>query len=136
MISDTAARILVVEDSDEDYDTTEDAAARQQVPYALVRVLTAEEGRAALMTGQRFRLVILDNSLPGDRGDAFLSALRRHPMHCRVPVVAFTASGRQPERDALHAAGVNAFHVKTVSYEDNLWTLEMIFNYWLRAVAD
>ena len=43
---------------------------------------------------------------------------------------------RQPERDALHAAGVNAFHVKSVNYEDNLWTLEMIFNYWLRAVAD
>jgi len=31
---------------------------------------------------------------------------------------------------------VNAFHVKRVSYEDNLWTLEMIFNYWLRAVAE
>ena len=135
MMPDTAARILVVEDSDEDYGTTEDAAARQQVPYALVRVLTAEEGRAALMTGQRFRLVILDNSLPGDQGDVFLCALRSHPMHCRVPVVAFTASGRQPERDALHAAGVNAFHVKSVSYEDNLWTLEMIFTYWLRAVA-
>jgi len=128
--------VLIVEDSDEDFATAADAAARLQVPYPLVRVLTADDGRAALMTGQTFRLVILDNSLPGDQGDVFLSALRSHPMHCRVPVVAFTASGRQPERDALHAAGVNAFHVKSVSYEDNLWTLEMIFNYWLRAVAD
>ena len=132
----TTAGVLVVEDSDEDFDTAADAAARLQLPYPLVRVPTAEDGLAALLSGQSFCLVILDNSLPGDRGDAFLSALRRHPMHCRVPVVAFTASGRQPERDALHAAGVNAFHVKSVSYEDNLWTLEMIFNYWLRAVAD
>jgi len=112
------------------------AAARLHVPYALVRVLTAEDGRAALMTDQRFRLVILDNSLPGDQGDVFMSALRSHPLHRRVPVVAFTASGRQPERDVLRAAGVNAFHVKSVSYEDNLWMLEMIFNYWLKAVAD
>ena len=132
----TPAAVLVVEDSDEDFATTADAAARLQMPYPLVRVLTADDGRAALTTGQQFRLVILDNSLPGDQGDAFLSALRRHPLHCRVPVVAFTASGRQPERDALHAAGVNAFHVKSVNYEDNLWTLEMIFNYWLRAVAE
>jgi CheY-like chemotaxis protein len=132
----TPAAVLVVEDSDEDFATTADAAARLQVPYPLVRVLTADDGCAALMTGQRFRLVILDNSLPGDQGDVFLSALRSHPMHRRVPVVAFTASGRQPDRDVLHAAGVNAFHVKSVSYEDNLWTLEMIFNYWLRAVAD
>jgi CheY-like chemotaxis protein len=131
-----APGILVVEDSDEDFDTTADAAARQQLPYALVRVLTADEAGAALMTGQQFRLVILDNSLPGDQGDVFLRALRSHPVHCRVPVVAFTASGRQPERDVLYAAGVNAFHVKSVSYEDNLWTLEMIFSYWLRAVAD
>ena len=130
------ASVLVVEDSDEDFDTVADAAARLQVPYALVRVLSVDDGLAALLSGQPFRLVILDNSLPGDRGDMFLSALRRHPLHCRVPVVAFTASGRQPERDALHAAGVNAFHVKSVNYEDNLWTLEMIFNYWLRAVAD
>ena len=130
------ASVLVVEDSDEDFDTVADAAARLQVPYALVRVLSVDDGLAALLSGQPFRLVILDNSLPGDRGDVFLSALRRHPLHCRVPVVAFTASGRQPDRDVLHAAGVNAFHVKSVSYEDNLWTLEMIFNYWLRAVAD
>jgi len=130
------AGVLVVEDSDEDFATAADAAARLQVPYPLIRVLTADDGRAALTTGQRFRLVILDNSLPGDQGDVFLSALRKHPMHCRVPVVAFTASGRQPDRDVLHVAGVNAFHVKSVSYEDNLWTLEMIFNYWLRAVAD
>jgi len=130
------ASVLVVEDSDEDFDTVADAAARLQVPYALVRVLSVDDGLAALLSGQPFRLVILDNSLPGDRGDVFLSALRRHPLHCRVPVVAFTASGRQPERDALHAAGVNAFHVKSVNYEDNLWTLEMIFNYWLRAVAE
>jgi len=130
------AGVLVVEDSDEDFNTAADAAARLHVPYALVRVLTADDGLAALQSGQPFRLVILDNSLPGDQGDEFLSALRSHPTHCRVPVVAFTASGRQPERDSLHAAGVNAFHVKTVSYEDNLWTLEMIFNYWLRAVAD
>ena len=130
------ASVLVVEDSDEDFDTVADAAARLQVPYALVRVLSVDDGLAALLSGQPFRLVILDNSLPGDQGDAFLSALRRHPMHCRVPVVAFTASGRETERNALHAAGVNAFHVKTVSYEDNLSTLEMIFNYWLRAVAD
>jgi len=132
----TTAGVLVVEDSDEDFATATDAAARLQVPYPLVRVLTADDARAALTTGQRFRLVILDNSLPDDQGDVFLTALRSHPMHCRIPVVAFTASGRQPERDALHAAGVNAFHVKSVSYEDNLWTLEMIFNYWLRAVAD
>ena len=136
MTAGTTTGVLVVEDSDEDFNTAADAAARLHLPYALVRVLTADDGLAALQSGQPFRLVILDNSLPGDQGDVFLSALRSHPTHCRVPVVAFTASGRQPERDALHAAGVNAFHVKSVNYEDNLWTLEMIFNYWLRAVAE
>jgi len=68
------ASVLVVEDSDEDFDTVADAAARLQVPYALVRVLSVDDGLAALLSGQPFRLVILDNSLPGDRGDVFLSA--------------------------------------------------------------
>ena len=84
----TTAGVLVVEDSDEDFDTAADAAARLQLPYPLVRVPTAEDGLAALLSGQSFRLVILDNSLPGDQGDTLLSALRSHPMHCRVPVVA------------------------------------------------
>jgi len=132
----TTASILVVEDSDEDFDTTADAAAQLPVPCALVRVLTIDDALAALKTGQQFRLVILDNSLPCDEGHVFLRALRRHPVHWRTPVVAFTASGRQPERDVLYAAGVNSFHVKSVSYEENLWTLETILTYWLRAVAD
>jgi len=136
MSLDTADGVLVVEDSDEDFGTVADAAAQQQVTHRLIRATTADDACAALTTGQRFRLVILDSSLPGNHGDVFLRALRSHPTHHRVPVVAFTASGRQPERDVMHDAGVNAFHVKSVSYDDNLWILGMILTYWLRAVAD
>ena len=46
------ASVLVVEDSDEDFDTVADAAARLQVPYALVRVLSVDDGLAALLSGQ------------------------------------------------------------------------------------
>jgi hypothetical protein len=47
----------------------------------------------------------------------------------------FTTSVNPRDRDAFHAAGANAYHVKTVRYDACLLTLETIFDDWLRRVA-
>ena len=79
-----------------------------------MRAETAEAGRA-LLAGQvanPFAFVLLDCSLPGEGGLAFLQALRSSPTTALLPAVVFTASINPRDRDAFYAAGANAYHVK------------------------
>ncbi len=132
-----ARPILVVEDSDDDFDTVLEAARLAQVRNRIMRADTAEAGRA-LLAGQvanPFAFVLLDCSLPGEGGLAFLQALRSSPTTALLPAVVFTASINPRDRDAFYAAGANAYHVKKVAFADCLAALESIFRYWLSSAV-
>lgn len=128
-----ARPILVVEDSDDDFDTVLEAARLAQVRNRILRADTAESGRAMLagQVANPFAFVLLDCSLPGEGGLAFLQAMRSSPATALLPAVVFTASINPRDRDAFYAAGANAYHVKKVGFDDCLATLDAIFRYWL-----
>jgi two-component system, chemotaxis family, chemotaxis protein CheY len=125
--------ILVVEDSDDDFDTVVEAARRGQVRNRLVQARSADEARVVLAAhaANPFAFVLLDCSLPGEDGLSLLQELRAGPTNALLPVVVFTASVNPRDRDAFYAAGANAYHVKKVGFEDCLATLQQIFRYWL-----
>jgi len=125
--------ILVVDDSDDDFDTVAQAAQRAGIRNQLVHARDAEQARAALAATPppAFAFMLLDCSLPGDDGLSLLKQLRQHPLHGCLPVVVLTASINPRDRNAFYAAGANAYHVKTVSFSDSLATLRHVFDYWL-----
>lgn len=125
--------ILVVEDSDEDFDTVVVAARRGQVRNRLVQARSADEARGFLAAHavNPFAFVLLDCSLPGEDGLSLLHDLRGGATNALLPVVVFTASVNPRDRDAFYAAGANAYHVKKVGFEDCLTSLQQIFRYWL-----
>ena len=127
--------VLVLEDSDDDFGMVVEAAVQSGIVHELVQAVTVDEARNALAGPYRFDLVLLDNSLPGNHGVDFLRELRSNSNYGFVPVVAFTATARMSDRHELDMAGINAVHVKSVRYEQNLWTLNLIFTYWLKAAA-
>ncbi len=128
-----ARSILIVEDSDEDFDTVLEAARMAHVRNRLVRAESAEAARAVLAAERAspFAFVLLDYSLPGEGGLEFLQALRSNPATALLPAVVFTTSINPRDRDAFYAAGANAYHVKNVDFNECLKTLESIFRYWL-----
>ena len=128
-----ARPILVVEDCDDDFDTVLVAARLAQVRNRIMRADTAEAARALLaeQLADPFAFVLLDCSLPGEGGLAFLQALRASPATALLPAVVFTTSINPRDRDAFYAAGANAYHVKKISFDDCLATLDGIFRYWL-----
>jgi len=132
-----ARRILVLEDSDDDFDTVLEAARLAQVRNRLVRAESAEAARAllAVESANPFAFVLLDYSLPGEGGLAFLQALRSSPATALLPAVVFTTSINPRDRDAFYAAGANAYHVKNVGYKECLTTLVSIFRYWLSSTV-
>jgi two-component system, chemotaxis family, chemotaxis protein CheY len=128
------SRILSVEDSDDDFDTIV-LAARRACPNATVlRAADGDEALARLRSEDvsTLDLVLLDNNLPGAMsGLDVLTELRSNPQTRHLRTVMFTTSNNPRECLACHRAGANAYHVKSVRFDECVRTLETLFQYWV-----
>jgi signal transduction histidine kinase len=87
-----AAKILIIDDSEDDRLLYRRCLKKAAVSYTVVETATGEEGLASLDHGQ-FACVLLDYSLPGRNGLEILKRIRtRHPF---VPVVMLTGQGNE-----------------------------------------
>lgn len=130
----TAAQILLVEDSDEDFDTVLEAARRSEHRPHIVRAVDGENALERLHKDHpsAYRLVILDHNLPGAlSGFDVLVAMRASTVLELLPTVMFTTSNSERDCQACYRAGANAYHVKSVGFNDCLRMLGTIFDYWL-----
>ena len=136
LLRDYGHQVLVVEDCDEDFDTVMEAARLGGVRHQLVRAASVDEARACLAAAEpgAFAFMLLDCSLPGEDGLALLQEARRDARHASLPVVVLTTSISPRDRNAFYAAGANAYHGKSVRYDESLDTLQHLFSYWLRQV--
>ena len=125
--------VLVVEDSDDDFETVVIAAARAKVGNPLVRAADADAARRLLSadTAGSFAFMLLDHNLPGPDGLALLDQIRCDGSLAGLPVVVFSTSVNPRDRALFFAAGASAFHVKSVQYTDCLDTIQSIFGHWL-----
>ena len=133
--------LLVVEDSDEDFDTLREAVQRAGLPHELRRATTGD-GCLELLRGEadgsapiRPALVLMDLSTPGTDGRDALAAIKADPALRDVPVVVVTTSANPKDLAFCYQAGVNAYHVKPVRYGDHLQVLIDVLSYWLGRVA-
>lgn len=102
-------RILVVEDSESDFDLLSLRLAHQGFPVELERVENEREMRAAL-TGQRWDLVISDHKLPRFSLAGALRVLQEHDPEIPLIVVS-GAIGEEAAVDAM-LAGADDFIMK------------------------
>ena len=129
--------VLVVDDSVEDFETVCEAARRAQLTVPILNAVNTDAALDLLADTvlDDFSFMLLDFNLPGVDGLTFLRVLRAHPVYARLPVVVFTASVNPRDRAAFLAAGADAFHVKTVRFDECLHTLAGIFHCWLTPTA-
>ena len=132
--------VLVVEDSDDDFETVQDAARRAGLAHPLRRALTGDDCLLQLRAGGPRpgalpALVLMDLNTPcGDGRDALLR-MRQDAALRAVPVVVLSTSGNPRDVACCYETGANAFHVKPVQHAEHLRVLADIFAYWLgRAV--
>jgi CheY-like chemotaxis protein len=135
--------ILVVEDSDEDFATVEDAAQRDGIRHPIVRARSGTECLRLLWpwsASQPSRnalplLVLLDLNTPGDDGREVLRQVRSDDKLGTLPVVVLSASANLFDLQFCYAHGANAYHVKPVDHAMHLKVMQGIFAYWLGSVV-
>jgi len=132
--------ILVLEDSDEDFATVQDAARLAGLPHPIVRASAGGECLRLLRSELQGRaaaplLALLDLNTPGDDGREALRAIRRDAAFKALPLVVLSASANPRDLQFCYAAGANACHVKPVEHALHLQLLQQIFAYWLGSVT-
>lgn len=127
-------RLLVVEDSDDDFDAVAIAVESSPIPSTLVRATDAEIAMSTLLAegAHAFDLILLDNNLPGMSGQEMVQLMRSEPRLAHIPTVVLTTSANPRECIACYRAGANAYHVKTLAFSEWRQILGQILEYWLR----
>ncbi len=131
--------VLVVEDSDEDFDTFRDAAQQAGLSHVVHRAMNGD-GCLGLLRGDegpaiRPALVLMDLNTYGTDGRETLAAIKGDPLLCELPVVVVTTSSNPKDLAFCYRAGANAYHVKPVRYGDHLQVLLEVLTYWLERVV-
>ncbi len=127
--------ILVVEDSDDDFETVEHAIRAAGLQNPLHRATSGGMGlellRGQVGTPLRPAFVLLDLNTPGVDGREALREIRADARLRSLPVVVLTTSANPRDIDDCYRAGANAFHVKPVAHGDHLQVVQAVFTYWL-----
>jgi len=104
--------ILLVEDNDKNRKLVRDVLTVKG--YRLLEAETGEDG-VRLALEHHPALILMDIQLPGINGIEALRQIRADASTAAIPVVAVTASAMTHDRQAIMAAGFDAYQSKPIS---------------------
>ncbi len=135
--------ILLVEDSPEDYETTERAFRRSGLKNPIYRCADGDEaldflyrrGRYAdLQKAPRPGVILLDLNLPGTDGREVLNEIKTDPDLKQIPVIVLTTSKDDRDIEVCYRCGANSYIQKPVDLEGFMKAIERLNDYWFEVV--
>ena len=123
--------LLVVEDSDEDFESLRWAFRKLEIDREMVRVHDAEAAVAYLRGGNpRPFLVLLDLNLTVADGRDVLSSVKGDAGLRSIPVVIWTTSSNPGDVRACYQEGANTYLRKPFDAQELLDTVRTLEHYW------
>ena len=132
--------LLVIEDSDEDFEALKRMMQCTSIPHRLERCSDGDDALDYLYhTGKyenkhlapRPSLIVLDLNLPGTDGREILKQLKQDNNLRSIPVVVFSTSSNPKDIVACYEYGVNSYILKPIDVEKLKTTIEVLSYYWL-----
>lgn len=135
--------ILLVEDSPEDFETTERAFRKSGLRNPIYRCSDGEEALDFLFRRGEFAdpeksprpgVILLDLNLPGTDGREVLAEIKAAPQLKQIPVVVLTTSSDTRDVDACYRAGASSYIQKPVDLDGFMRAIERLNDYWFEVV--
>ncbi len=134
--------VLIVEDSDDDFEATMRALDLNQAGGVVVtrsrsggeawELLLAQNSRTGGPVDQKFQFVILDLNMPGLDGRGLLSKMKTHDIIRSIPVAILSTSDDRNDVDACYHKGANTFIRKPVNWEQFVETMSSLKAFWFQ----
>ncbi|MEQ8348348.1 MAG: response regulator [Sneathiellaceae bacterium] len=141
MSDDRLRPIMVVDDSDDDFEAM-DRALRRGLPLAnpILRFEGGEEALDYLFRRPPYdeqhvlppALILLDLNMPGVDGRAVLKAVKADETTRRIPVVILTTSDDEWDVSNCYAEGASTFIKKPVDLDGFMQAVQVLKDYWLQ----
>jgi CheY-like chemotaxis protein len=136
--------MLLIDDSDEDYDTVIWALRRITFDKRVVRCASGDEaldllyrrGQYAQETSEwQPSLIVLDLNLPGTDGRELLRLLKTDAALRTIPVIVYTTSSNPRDIEYCYQNGANAYQVKPVDFEKFCASWNTLVTHWFHHVT-
>lgn len=129
--------IVVVEDSDEDFDVLKFALESASFPGSIERFETGDCALDALSSGEIQKdtfLILLDLNLPGTNGKEVLAQFRKKADTKHIPIIIVSTSSAPEDILECYSQGANSYIQKPVDFKSFVEHIDHILNYWDKLV--
>lgn len=132
--------LIVIEDSDEDFDAIKAALQTIAFKSPIRRFVDGDEAFEFIKTGLPDRnalprLILLDLKLPGTHGRDVLAALKSSDVSRAVPVVVMTTSDDDVDTRACYDLGANGFVTKSSDPAKFSSDVSSTVKYWFKTIV-
>ncbi|YAF94073.1 MAG: response regulator [Nodularia sp. CChRGM 3473] len=142
MIGNFAKPLLVIEDSDEDFEALCRVMKREAVVNPVFRCTDGDEAldflyQTGAYSGQkspRPAIILLDLNLPGTDGREVLEQIKQDENFKYIPVVVFTTSSNPKDIEICYRSSVASYMLKPIDINRLLETIRGFITYWLDIV--
>jgi len=131
--------ILIVEDSDIDYETTLRAFKKSNLANPVHRCEDGEEALDYLFQRNQYsdaessprpELILLDLNLPGTDGRDVLEELKKDPKLKTIPVIVLTTSSDKRDIEKCYQVGANSYINKPVDLRGFFTAIQRLKDFW------
>ncbi len=131
--------LLIVEDSNEDFEAFQRFMRQSSLTIPVYRCLNGDEALAYLYHTDRYSdpesaprpgLILLDLNLPGNDGREVLRRIKQDDDLKSVPVVIFTTSNNPKDIEACYRQGVNSYIIKPMDFKLLKRSIQTLLEYW------
>jgi two-component system response regulator len=135
--------ILLVEDSPEDFETTQRAFRKSGLKNPILLCADGDEALDFLHRRGRFAdpassprpgIILLDLNLPGTDGRQVLEEIKSTDALKQIPVIVLTTSDDERDVAACYRAGANSYVQKPVNMDGFMRAIERLNDYWFEVV--
>lgn len=131
--------LLIVEDSNEDFEAFERFLRQSPLAIPVYRCLDGDQALAFLHHTDRYTdpeiaprpgLIVLDLNLPGTDGREVLRQIKQDDDLKSVPVVIFTTSNNPQDIEDCYRQGVNSYIIKPMDFSLLKRSIQTLLEYW------
>lgn len=135
--------ILIVEDSNEDFEFTVLALRKSGLHNSIKRCVSGDDALDYLFRRGNYtepasapepNVILLDLNLPGVDGRDVLDTIKKDPKLRVIPVIVLTTSSDLVDIEECYAHGANSYVQKPVDFEGLIKAITRLKEYWFEVV--
>jgi len=126
--------IMVVEDSDDDYEYTEQALRESNLTNPIHRCMDGQDALDTLYSNSKDNtkpgIILLDLNMPKIDGRTVLKKIKEDENLKEIPVIVLTTSSDEIDIDGCYKDGANTYIQKPVDINNFLDAIKRLKEYW------